>query len=86
MPLKSLLVPKSDCAHARSFRLNFEDGSSVSVFLDQGLGAWRTNSARTIKFDQSATAQQQSKDLLRLQFDVVLQEGGKIPSPIWVSW
>ena len=83
---KVRLVPKSDCAHARYFRLSFEDGSSVSVFLDQGLGAWRTGSSRALRFDQSATAQQQSKELLRMQFDVVLQEGGKIPSPIWVSW
>lgn len=83
---KVRLVAKSNCAHARYFRLNFEDGSSVSVFLDQGLGAWRTASSRALRFDQSTTAQQQSKELLRMQFDVVLQDGGKIPSPIWVSW
>jgi DEAD/DEAH box helicase domain-containing protein len=83
---KVRLVPKADCAHARYFRLNFDDGSSITVFLDQGLGAWRTASSRPIRFDLSASAQSQAKELLGLSFDIAIQEGGTISSPIWVSW
>lgn len=80
------LVPKADCAHARYFRLNFDDGSFITVFLDQGLGAWRTASSRPIRFDHSASAQSQAKELRGLSFDIAIQEGGAISSPIWVSW
>jgi hypothetical protein len=43
------LGTKADCAHARSFRLTFDDGGEITVFLDQGFGAWRDASPRATR-------------------------------------
>ena len=80
------LVAKSDCAHARFLRLHFEDGATVTVFLDQGFGAWREVSGRALRFDQSKPAAEQADALRKLKFEVALRDGGGIPSPIWVRW
>ena len=80
------LTTKSTCAHARFFRLSFEDGTIVTVFLDQGFGAWRDSSSRATRFDHHATAATQARDLVRVSFDVALQDSGRIASPIWVRW
>lgn len=80
------LTVKSGCAHARFFRLSFEDGATVTVFLDQGFGAWRDSSSRATRFDHGASAQEQARELGRVRFNVTLQDEGRIPSPIWVRW
>ncbi len=80
------LTTKSACAHARFFKLSFEDGSTVTVFLDQGFGAWRDASSRATRFDHQASATNQARELERVNFDVALQDNGRIASPIWVRW
>lgn len=80
------LGAKSDCAHARRLTLSFNDGSVATVFLDQGFGAWRSSSDRAIRFEQGSPPEQQAQNLKGLQFNVALQDDGKIPSPIWVRW
>lgn len=80
------LGSKSECAHARSFRFRFEDGAEVSLSLDQGFGAWREASCRTIRFDHDAIPDAQARALGDMRFDVALQDGGRFPSPIWLRW
>jgi hypothetical protein len=80
------LGAKSDCAHARFFRLSFSDGSEVSLFLDQGFGAWREACRRGTRFDHEATAEAQARTLAALRFDVAMQDGARFPSPIWLRW
>ncbi len=80
------LVSKSSCAHARFLNLHFDDGSNTTVFLDQGFGAWRSASDHSLRFAHTNSAEQQAKELERLQFKVNLQDEGRIPSPIWVKW
>lgn len=80
------LGAKSQCAHARFFRLSFEDGSEASFFLDQGFGAWREASRRAARFDHHAQPEFQARALRELRFDVALQENGRFPSPIWLRW
>ncbi|ATI42062.1 hypothetical protein CBW24_08610 [Pacificitalea manganoxidans] len=81
-----LLGTKSDCAHARFFRFNFEDGSETSLFLDQGFGAWREATRRTSRFAHDLTPDAQARALRDLRFDVALQDGGRFPSPVWLRW
>lgn len=80
------LRSKADCAHARFFRLIFDDGAETGVYLDQGFGAWREAARRPQRFDHEARAEKQARDLLRLHFDVALQDEARYPSPLWVRW
>tara|TARA_R100000789_G_scaffold8576_1_gene12690 strand:+ start:14617 stop:20676 length:6060 start_codon:yes stop_codon:yes gene_type:complete len=80
------LGTKSDCAHARFFRFSFDDGSEVTLSLDQGFGAWREASRRTSRFDHEAQPEAQARTLRELNFDLAMQEGGRYPSPIWLRW
>lgn len=80
------LGTKSECAHARFFRLSFEDGSEASLFLDQGFGAWRELTRRTARFDHDSPAEAQARALRELRFDVGMQDDGRFPSPIWLRW
>lgn len=80
------LRDKAGCAHARSFRLTFGDGAEVSVFLDQGFGAWRDSSPRPTRLPHGAAAAEQAKALVKLRFDVALQDNGRFAAPIWVRW
>ena len=80
------LGSKSECAHARFFRLSFEDGAEISLFLDQGFGAWREGTRRSTRFDHDLSPTEQARALAGLDFDVALQDGGRFPSPVWLSW
>jgi superfamily II DNA or RNA helicase len=80
------LGTKTECAHARFFRLSFSDGSEVSLFLDQGFGAWREASRRGTHFDHDASPEAQARALASLRFDVAMQDGGRFASPIWLRW
>ncbi len=80
------LGTKADCAHARFFRLTFQDGGHITVFLDQGFGAWRDASLRPTRFAHDRPHEDQARDLEKLRFDLVLQDGGKFPAPTWVRW
>lgn len=77
---------KSECAHARSFRLSFEDGSESWLFLDQGFGAWRENGRRASRFDHGTTPAEQARALAKLDFEVALQDDARFPSPVWLRW
>ncbi|MEP1934522.1 MAG: DEAD/DEAH box helicase [Hoeflea sp.] len=80
------LVSKADSAHARSLTIRFDDGAEVSVFLDQGFGAWRDASLRSTRFAHDTDATAQAQALTNLRFDIKLQEDGRFPTPIWVTW
>ncbi|MGC9420654.1 MAG: DUF1998 domain-containing protein [Rhodovulum sp.] len=80
------LVAKSDCAHARFIQLHFDDDSVLTIFLDQGFGAWRAMASRPLRFDQSLAPAQQARELRRMPFDIGLQDNARIPSPVWVRW
>lgn len=80
------LGTKSDCAHARFFRFFFEDGSEVKLSLDQGFGAWREASGRSVRFDYDVCPEDQAHALRNLRFEVAMQDGGRFPSPIWLRW
>ena len=80
------LRPKHECPHARSLCLYFVDGVSVTIFLDQGLGAWRTAALRPVAFDGGADPARQVEDLRRVATDIKIQGRGQHPSPIWVTW
>ena len=80
------LGTKTECAHARFFRLSFSDGAEVYLFLDQGFGAWRDASRRGTRFAHDASPEVQAKVLASLCFDVAMQDGGHFPSPIWLRW
>ncbi len=79
------LRPKDACPHARSLRLDFADGTAVTIHLDQGLGAWRTP-GRPVRFDGEAEPARQAAELMRIETDVVIQGEGQQPSPLWVTW
>ena len=79
------LRPKDACAHARSLRLDFADGTAVTIHLDQGLGAWRTP-GRPVRFDGEAEPARQAAELMRIETAVVIQGEGQQPSPLWVTW
>jgi hypothetical protein len=79
------LRPKDACSHARSLRLDFADGTAVTIHLDQGLGAWRTP-GRPVRFDGEAEPARQAAELMRIETDVVIQGEGQQPSPLWVTW
>ncbi|OOY24898.1 hypothetical protein BMI91_00145 [Thioclava sediminum] len=86
-PSASVIIgTKSECAHARFFRFHFEDGSEASLFLDQGFGAWREAAQRTARFDHDVHPKYQARSLRELRFDVALQDDGRFPSPVWLSW
>lgn len=78
------LAALADCPHARQMTLEWSNGDKLILHLDQGLGAWR--SSRAVPFDLTRQAEVQSRDLARAIFDVELQEGGRYPSPLWISW
>ncbi|WP_192965949.1 DEAD/DEAH box helicase [Phycobacter azelaicus] len=80
------LRDKAGCAHARSFRLTFDDGAEIAVFLDQGFGAWRDSSPRPTRFPHDEASSEQARALVELRFNVALQDGGRFASPIWVRW
>ena len=80
------LRAKSDCPHARSLRMEFEDGSAVTVHLDQRFGAWRTAGRHAITFDGSADPQAQARKLVTVTANVELHRGDQHASPLWVSW
>lgn len=48
------LGTKPECAYARFLCFRFEDGSEVSLYLDQGFGAWRKAPRRKARFDHDA--------------------------------
>jgi hypothetical protein len=80
------LRAKQDCPHARSLHLDFADGSSVTIFLDQGLGAWRTAGRRPVRFKGEADATRQVAELKRIETDIEMQGGGAYASPLWITW
>lgn len=80
------LKPKSGCPHARSLSLEFDDGSRVTVHLDQGLGSWRTTGHRPVPFDGQAPVAAQVAALAKVRTNVEMQDSGIAPSPIWVTW
>jgi DEAD/DEAH box helicase domain-containing protein len=41
---------KRDIAHRREMRLDWEDGSSVRIFLDEGVGCWRIGGRKVFDF------------------------------------
>jgi len=87
MPRASVaLRAKQDCPHARSLHLDFADGGSVTIFLDQGLGAWRTAGRRPVRFDGQAEATRQVAELKRIETDIEMQGGGAHASPLWITW
>jgi DEAD/DEAH box helicase domain-containing protein len=77
--------PQARCPHPRQMLLHWSDGRQLRLHLDQGLGPWRT-SGRPIAFDASRPADVQVRELDRLIFDIVLQDSGRHPSPLWISW
>jgi hypothetical protein len=80
------LRTKRDCPHARSLLIDFADGSSVTIYLDQGLGAWRTAGRRPVRFDGAADVARQVAELKRVDTDVEIQEKGEHASPLWITW
>ncbi|WP_431299190.1 DEAD/DEAH box helicase [Tabrizicola sp. BL-A-41-H6] len=79
------LQPQARCPHPRRMLLEWSDGRRLSIHLDQGLGPWRT-AGRPVPFDASRPADLQVRDLERLVFDIALQDSGRAPSPLWISW
>lgn len=73
------------CPHARSLRLEFEGGKQLKVTLDQGFGAWRAI-GRRIDFDGDSSAIRQALEIQKVITQVEIQEKGKFPSPLILSW
>lgn len=80
------LLPQRDCPHARSLELRWADGRHLKIVLDQGLGAWRTSGRRPTPFDGSVPPQAQAKVLGSIDVAVEMQDGGRVASPMWVTW
>ncbi|PHP28719.1 hypothetical protein CJ301_05725 [Limimaricola cinnabarinus] len=80
------LLDKRSVDHARIVRLQFEDGSCVSVRLDQGLGSWRVQEAgRDPFFDFEASANKQVEAISCLNREVLFSNP-RYPTPVTVSW
>jgi DEAD/DEAH box helicase domain-containing protein len=79
------LQPQARCPHPRQLLLEWSHGRQLQLHLDQGLGPWRTN-GRPVPFDASRPADLQVRELDRLVFDIALQDSGRHPSPLWISW
>ena len=75
---------KADCAHARSLAMTFEDGTRMTILLDQGFGAWEARGRP--RFDHEASAKRQAQELIRARFEVSLRGGGRQTSPLVASW
>ena len=54
-----------DLAHARELRLEWEDGASWLLRLDQGFGFWVTDRSERFPFDRSTD--EQSRTLLTIK-------------------
>ncbi len=73
------------CPHARSLRLEFEGGKKLKVTLDQGFGAWRATGRRN-DFDGDKSAIRQAAEIQKVATQIEIQEKGKFPSPLILSW
>lgn len=63
-----------EMSHARELILDWNDGASWKMRLDQGLGYWITTSRESFPFDHDLDVQ--SDQLLELKFNVVCRNSG----------
>lgn len=68
---------KSDVAHARSIKIGLENGQNLTVYLDQGFGAWRVRDVP--KHDFNADPMRQARLLKSLKFSVNVEAGREAP-------
>ncbi|MDV7145641.1 DEAD/DEAH box helicase [Tropicimonas sp. TH_r6] len=80
------ILDKRDCPHPRRFVLEWADGRTAKIHLDQGLGAWTCASKGTQRFDVEDAPESQARRLTALNFEIRNRQGSGIDSPIWVSW
>ena len=48
---------KRDVAHNRELQLNFSSGESIRIYLDEGVGCWRTNGMKSFDFTAGISKQ-----------------------------
>jgi len=68
---------KGELPHARSLTLTLGDGRRVVLLLDQGFGAWRTETAA--RYDFSAAPLSQARALRAAVFRVRAEPAGELP-------
>jgi hypothetical protein len=77
-----LSVELRDVAHAREMRLEFANGQSILLALDQGFGCWREARGVRPRFDFGKTATEQASALMNYQ---LLVHGPQEPSYVVVA-
>ena len=78
--------PKRDCPHPRCLTLEWQDGRSLRINLDQGLGTWKTTGRIAPRFDVDEAPATQAKQLQQMVFEIGNRHSDGIDSPIWVTW
>lgn len=48
---------RSNVAHNRELQLNFESGESIKIFLDEGVGCWRSSGTKSFDFTAGVNKQ-----------------------------
>jgi hypothetical protein len=72
------ITPKSQQPHGRSLVLNLSDGRHMTILLDQGFGAWRTDGV--VRHDFRLTPQRQAAEIRRA--DVRVRMAEQLGSPV----
>lgn len=57
--------PKKEIDHSRELSITWQDGTSMRLYLDEGVGCWRINGMQSFEFGGSVS--HQIKDVARLQ-------------------
>jgi hypothetical protein len=57
--------PKKEIDHSRELSITWQDGTSMKLYLDEGVGCWRINGMQSFEF--GASVSHQIKDVERLQ-------------------
>jgi hypothetical protein len=63
--------------HDRTLQIQWQDGGSIVLHLDQGLGFWTTR--QRIPFAFTAKPEQQDGELAKASFDVLHRHGHSMP-------
>ena len=80
------ILPRRQCPHARSLRLDWADGRRLTIHLDQGFGAWDLAAGAPVLLDGSLGAEAQDRKALSATFSVAARRDGGVGAPLWVTW
>ena len=80
-PVQVFTRDKKLMAHARSLRLEFKDGSTLTIWLDQGLGFLRAKgNDSSLIFPFRGSVEEQKNALMTMKTNVSVVQGGTIVS------